>query len=188
MDCEKCVNELTAYLDGELSEPRAREIGLHTQVCRSCSAELQAMKESAAFLDSRVRTVEPRPEMWQNVRARISVLEAPAPSDGLTGFIEMHRWATVAAGLIAAVALAAGAWEFISYEQSQKQLRQYMNAYVQERESRDAGASPGKFSPSTGAVPRSPISPVAFSGDDSNPFLKVDSIPDGNPFRAEAQR
>ncbi len=188
MDCEQCTNEMTAYLDGELSEFRAQEIGVHTKACRSCAAELEALEEAAALMDSRVKMVEPRPEIWHNVHARISAMEVPAPGAGLLGFIEIHRWATVAVALIAAVVLTAGVWEFMLYEKSQNQLQHYMNAYIQERESRDMTASrPPGTSPKAGAAPRSPITPVALSTEDSNPFLQIESIPDSNPFR-EAQR
>lgn len=189
MECEKCTDDLTAYLDGELSEWRAGEIKAHAEACPSCAAELLALKDSAAFVEPRVHAVELRPEVWQGVRARISAMEAPAPGLGLLGFIEMHRRATAAAALIATVAVVIGLWDYVRYEQSQKQLDQYMNAYIQQREAQNVPRAPAlnvstKQNPAHGA-----ISPVVYRGGyDGNPFLQIDFIPDSNPFRVEAQR
>jgi len=188
MECEKCTDNLTAYLDEELSESRAAEIKAHIQACPSCAAELSALKDSAGFIESRVHAVELRPQVWQGVRARISVMEAPAPNVGLLGFINMHPWATMAAVLTMMVAVGIGSWNYMRYAQAQKRLELYMNTYIQQREARHAPSAPDLIvSPDlnlSGAT-----GPVIYRGEyESNPFLEVSFIPEGNPFRVEAQR
>jgi anti-sigma factor RsiW len=189
MECEQCRDELTAYLDGELSEARARDVKVHTESCRSCAAELRALKDSAEFVESRVHTVELRPVVWQGIRGRISAMEAPEPTVGLIGFIEMHRWVIATTALAAVFALMIGFWSYMRYEQSQKQLDRYMNAYIQQRETRNASITPvPKVTPEQEAAPGI-ISPLVYRGDyDGNPFLQIDSVPESNPFRMEAQR
>lgn len=187
MECEQCMDELTAYLDGELSEARAGAVKAHTESCPQCAAELLDLKDAAKFIESRVHAVEPRPAMWQGIRGRISAMEAPAV--GLIGFIEMHRWVTAATALAATFALVIGLWSYVRYEQSQKQLDRYMNTYIQQRETQNASITPApKVAPEQEAAPGT-ISPLVYrEGYDANPFLQIDSVPESNPFRVEAQR
>jgi len=189
MECEQCMDELTAYLDGELSEARTGQVKAHMASCPSCAAELQALKEAAEFVESRVHGVELRPELWQGIRGRISGVEAPEPVVGLIGFIEIHRWTAAATALGATFALAIGLWSYVRYEQSQKQLERYMNAYIQQREAQNASITPApKVPPEQESAPAR-FSPIVYRGGyEGNPFLQVDSVPESNPFRVEAQR
>jgi len=181
MECERCREDLTAYLDGELSESGAQEVRIHTEACRSCAAELESLRGSAEFFESGVQAVELSPALWHNVQARISAMEAPVPAGTLLNFFEAHRWATAAAAAVAVVVIAVGAWNFMRYEQSQRDLKRYMNTYIQQRES-------SNLAPEISTAAPNAISPVSYRGEESNPFLQVDSIPDRNPFRMEAQR
>jgi outer membrane lipoprotein-sorting protein len=45
MNCQECQDELTAYLEGLLDEPRQSQIDLHVAECVACQAELQAVRE-----------------------------------------------------------------------------------------------------------------------------------------------
>ena len=189
MECEKCTDDLTAYLDHELSEARAEAVKAHTEACRSCAAELLALKDAAEFVDSSVHAVGLRPEVWQGIRDRVSAMEAPEPTVGLFGFIEMHRWTASAAALAATVALVMGFWSYVRYEQSQKELHKYIDAYIQQREAHNASLAPvSNISTEQRPAPGT-ISPLIYRGEyDGNPFLQVDSVTESNPFRVEAQR
>jgi len=157
--------------------------------CRACAAEMAELRESAAFMESQVLLAEPPPEIWQNVRARISYLQPPAPAPGFLGLLGMHRWAAAAATLTVIAAVGLGLWSYRRYEQTQ-QLNEYMNAYIQERESQRSGYRVPvlnvPFSPKTGQGATEPA--VGRRGYDFNPFVQIDSTSYSNPFRTEAQR
>ena len=189
MECEKCTDDLTAYLDGELSEQRALQIKSHVAACRSCASELAALEDSAGFFGANLREVEPASEVWQDIRTRISVMEAPTPALGLLGFLELHRWAVAGAALIITAVVGISVWGYWRREQSDRQLREYMNAYIQQRESQN----PGRMSVPNDSSPQvkrdATAKPNPYRGDDDfNPFMQVDYTPYSNPFRAEAQR
>lgn len=181
MQCEDYMVDLTAYLDGELSEARTREIDSHVRACAPCAAELDALKHSAMFLDS-VDVKELRPELWQNIEARISKMDPPVTNPGLFGLMEVHRWLT--AGAVATMAAVVfGVWGYVRYEQSQKQLERYMNTYIQEREAQRPISFPDMPS---GQNPE--FTPASMREGDRNPFVEVQPIFYSNPFSAETQR
>jgi anti-sigma factor RsiW len=179
MECENCLDDMTAYMDRELSARRTQEIKSHLEACPGCRDEYSALVESATLIDSHAGVAQLRPEVWQNVRARISAMEAPVPGRGFLGFLELHRWTAAAAMLLVVAAVALGVWSYLRYEQSQKELQDYMNAYIQQRGAQDAGstASVLKARDSQGpAVPR-------IYG--NNPFVQADETEPINLFRTE---
>jgi anti-sigma factor RsiW len=126
MDCTQCAEALTAFLDGELSRPDSEGIRTHLQSCPSCAAELQGLREAAEFVASHHRELEPGPESWNLVRARIHQ-KAPPSRFGL-----IRRWQIAAA---TAAVLAAFALLYLQQQQTRTQnLNRYIAQYVQQRE------------------------------------------------------
>ena len=44
MDCRQCTENLTAYLDGELSAADSAQMRSHLEICDSCTAELRGIR------------------------------------------------------------------------------------------------------------------------------------------------
>jgi len=130
MDCRLCNDELTAYIDGELSSSAAAEMRKHLEKCPPCHEELQALREAAAFVESHAREVEPVPEIWNNLRARIAEMPAPTGPSGFFQFLVVNRWAAAVATLASTVVLALGLWGYMERQASQRVFESYMNDYL----------------------------------------------------------
>jgi hypothetical protein len=179
MDCERCVDDLTAYLDNELTPRKSEEIRAHLVKCGKCSNELQELAESASYLETRIKEIPLKPEIWNNVKAQLSTMEAAQPSS--FSLYWLWRLPKVTATVLATTSiLALGYWGYFNYEQSQESLRYYMNAYVTARNSQLHGpqASLALTSADSKAGGRSQL-------DTDNPFVELLSDTYQNPFRSE---
>ncbi len=176
MDCRQCQEELTAYLDDELPPSTAANVRFHVEQCKPCAAELRGLEESAAFLESNLRAVELRKEVWGHVRARIAV-EAPQARPAWIRLFLGNRWLAATATLAAAAVLALGIWSYRQHELEQLGLEQYMTDYLQHRELREQRRT------------KAPeiLVPPDVPDDMANPFVTVRATMTDNPFRQEAQ-
>lgn len=170
MDCKQCAENLTAYLDGELSAADSERVQSHLGFCPTCSEELRGLRETVNFVESHNCILEPRIGSWNLVRARI-IAEQPVSPSGFWGF---NRWRFAMATLAIVAAFALG---YLQYQQTQrKNLDRYISEYVQEREAQRKthlgliGADFGSRSEN-------------LSGD--NPFVSIKATVAGNPFRLE---
>lgn len=176
MDCNECTDMLTAFLDEEVSAREAEQIRSHLGACKSCSDEWLSLKDSKEFIESHVHELEPRPEAWNLVRARISVNpEAPSAFH----FFALKRWRIAMA--TAALALVASGLGYLQYQQNQKKtLEKYVSQYIQEREARwQANAVLANTPLGTGFAEANPYA--------DNPFLEIKATVSDNPFRSEDQ-
>jgi len=157
MDCRQCAEDLTAFLDGELSEASSGQVQSHLQTCTSCSEEFRSLREAAEFVESHNRTLEPRSGSWNMVRARITTENVPSPSHSWLS----NRWRLAVAALVLVAAFTAG---YLQYQQSQKKdLDRYVSEYMQQRKT--------LVNYRTGSY-------------DDNPFIEI-KAPVDNPFRSE---
>ena len=171
MDCKRCAEDLTAYLDGELSPRRSAEIRAHLDACNNCSKEMQDLADSVSFIGSRTKEVSLKPEIWNNIRAQLSTLEGVQPS-GFSQFW-LWRWPKVTATALAtASVLALGFWGYLNYEQSQESLRHYMDAYITVRDSQLHGQEAS-------------LALASANSKTDNPFAEPLSDTYHNPFRSE---
>ena len=182
VDCERFANDLTAYLDRELSDARMIEVKSHLEICDCCRKEYRSLELSARFIETHAREMQPAPEIWKRVRSKISSMEAPAPAPGLLQFLVASPWWSGAATIAAMAVCAFGIWSYTQNQAAKRDLIQYMTRYVQVREAEEqthrteAAVTPG-------ADPDSFIR-AKYS---DNPFVTMDSTPDKNPFRSEDQ-
>ncbi len=178
MDCPECCDNLTAYLDGELAEALVERMKRHLEECAPCRVEFRELRESSDFVARNVRALEPVPEIWNNLRARIAEMPAPGGSFGFFRILVLNRWKAAAATLAATVILALGLWGFLQYQQSQRELASYMSEYLQKRaiqESMHALRMNGE---------NNNPSPV-LKGYPDNPFMSIKAVSFDNPFRSE---
>jgi hypothetical protein len=180
MNCERCAEDLTAYLDGELPPQRAAEIRAHLNECGNCASEMQGLADSAAFLESNTKEIPLRPEIWNNVKAQLSTMEAAQPAD-FTSFW-LWRWPRVAATVFAtASVLVLGFWGYLSYEESRESLRHYMNEYVT---ARDAQLHKQGMANALASANSNAGGGIQFERMD-NPFAEPLTDTYHNPFRSE---
>jgi len=162
MDCAQCAENMTAYLDGELSASDAERMRLHLSACALCSGELGSLQEAANFIESYRKELEPRLESWNLVRARISQADSFSPFRSL-------RWRVALATLAITAALALG---YLQYQQIQRTaLDKYISEYVREREARGKERS---------ILANEIEIPYA-----NNPFIEVKATLVDNPFQSE---
>ena len=179
MSCTNYLNDLTAYLDGELDARRARKMESHLAECAGCAAEYRQSRAGDEFVIAHAATLESGPELWNNLRARIAALPEPLGSRGLFDLWFGRRWLAAAAGVAAAAVMTAGLWGYLSYRESQRALERYMWQYVQERESELALTS------FNAAMRRSPgsrdMDGITLM---ENPFSITQPVAFDNPFRS----
>ena len=181
MDCRLCSDELTAYLDGEISGTAAEQIRRHLEECPPCQDELQALRGAAAFVESHAREVDPVPEIWNNLRARIAAMPPPASRSGFFQFLVVNRWAAMAATLTSTVILALGLWGYLAHQSSRKALESYMSDYIAMRAVTErlhaVEARQWRHLKSEGGVARTPFP--------ENPFVDHRPVSLANPFVSE---
>jgi len=180
MNCQRCVDELTAYLDGELTPPTADEIRTHLSECGNCTREMQDLADSALFIESRIKEIPLRPEIWNNVKAQLSTMEAAQPAG--SSLFWLWQWPKTAATVFAAACvLALGFWGYLNYEESQESLRRYMNEYVT---ARDAQLQKQGMANALASANSNAGRGVQFERM-NNPFAEPLADTYRNPFRSE---
>jgi anti-sigma factor RsiW len=174
MDCPNCVDDLTAYMDGELSPRIAERLRSHLNGCASCAAELRGLQEAAVFVDSHLRELNPRPDVWANVRSQIAVIEVSARPTGFLQILHANRWLTASVALAATLLLTLGVREYLQMRRSDEAFQQYMTEQIEIRRLQDE-------MPRLDAQVSDPTSQAGFS---DNPFVTVsEETTFRNPFR-----
>jgi hypothetical protein len=174
MDCKKCADEMTAFLDAELSDREAEQMRSHLNACNSCSEELVSLRESREFIESRVGELVPRPEAWNIVRTRISM---DPPSRSFFDIFTLTRWRVVIATL---ALMLTGGLGYMQYQQTEKKtLEKYISKYVREREAQwQAKSVLANTRPGSEFNEANPFA--------DNPFLEIKAtVVSDNPFRSE---
>jgi anti-sigma factor RsiW len=161
MECRKCSENLTAFLDGELSSAESGQIQSHLRLCPSCSKELQSLREAEEFCASHHREIMPNPGSWNLVRARLS--ETSAIPVSRASIFSRFRWAMAILAVVAIFAFA-----YTEYQQIQERnFERYVSQYMQQRKSQ---------------IVRQSTSQNPYG---NNPFLEVEETVIENPFRSE---
>ncbi len=170
MDCNRCIEDLTAYLDGELNPGDSAQVQSHLKTCPSCSQELSSFQQAAAFVGSHVKELGLPLGSWNRVRDRIS---APKSRRFWTLPFPMG-WRTAIAAIACIAILASG---YLWYQQiEQRNLDAYIAQYEKAREAHRsfrrviANVESGLASDT-----------VAID----NPFIEARVSFDLNPFRSE---
>jgi len=133
MDCHKCSEELTALLDGELAESAANAVRSHLEACPPCREEYRDLNESAAFIERHAAELDPIPEIWNNLRARISEMPPPAAARGFFPFLILNRWVAATATLGATLVLFLGMWGYMQYRASDREFQAFVSEYLLQR-------------------------------------------------------
>ncbi len=166
MDCNQCAENLTAFMDGELSAEDEGRLRTHLDNCTSCADELRSLRESADFIESHKRELELSAGSWNLVRARITAAELSSPSRFFP--LSRLRMAMAALAIIAVLG-------YLQYQQVQrKNLDRYISHYIEERKAHEQAKSILADSNPTIEIPYA-----------DNPFIEVNATLADNPFRSE---
>ncbi len=179
MNCTESTNNLTAYIDQQLSGTETKDLESHLGSCPNCREELESLRESSAFLDSKVRELDLNPALWNTVRVRISSTPAPATPSSFWDFLALPRWVSVAAASAALLVLGGlGVSEYLKHEETRQALSQYMQQYVQAREAQEQLHQ-------SSAVSMTPTEQAKYS---DNPFVaSSEETQYSNPFLEQGQ-
>jgi hypothetical protein len=170
MDCKQCAENLTAFLDAELSPAEAAEVSCHLQTCASCADELQSLRKAAEYIESGIKEIAPKIETWRLVQARISTAQVSHPQ---LRFFSL-RWHLAATMLAVFGIFGLGYMQYRQFEK--RNLNSYIAKYTQERDARIRAV----LTSSGGSV-------GAENTYRGNPFIEVNFTPADNPFLLEGR-
>jgi hypothetical protein len=71
MNCQLCREELSAYIDNELSENIATQLRLHLTTCLECKEEYESLLKMQVLMDE-AEVFEPDPTLWLRVEQQIT--------------------------------------------------------------------------------------------------------------------
>ncbi|QUV92151.1 anti-sigma factor [Chloracidobacterium aggregatum] len=75
MDCERCLEQLDAYLDGELDAPDASLLSAHLRQCPNCQAEYRAREwENRLYRDMAAGVSLPE-GLWPRIAAGLAAVD-----------------------------------------------------------------------------------------------------------------
>lgn len=174
MDCRECSSEMTAFMDGELSQSRRAEVRSHIDSCPACAREMSDLREAVDFVRAHHRQLDLQPAGWSRVLVHLESAGKTRGFGWLTfGFA---RWQPVAIALTG-FGLMIAAWSYQRHAESRRALERYMIQYVQAREAQERlQGLPGRRETVVGSV-----NPETGNGE--NPFLPVRQTTEENPFR-----
>ncbi|MGH7500467.1 MAG: anti-sigma factor family protein [Longimicrobiales bacterium] len=76
LDCEQVLHDLFAWLDGDLTDERHRQVSAHLEVCRSCFSRADFETRLKQHLREVGRATVP-PEAEQRLRSIVDRLPGP---------------------------------------------------------------------------------------------------------------
>jgi hypothetical protein len=174
MNCQIYTENLTAYLDGELSRRETEELESHLEVCSRCAQERNSMEEAFLFIDNSLsQPLKPAPEIWGHIRSRISEPAVHAPLPGFLQIFQTSRWAPMAAAVAAALIIGLGLWGYVHHRETDPDLNQYMTQYIEARELEEQmhqSDNPPVIYPTHGEFEANPFVVEAVDTSFSNPF------------------
>jgi hypothetical protein len=110
MKCDDCLNLLTEYMDGEVSEHDAAAVSAHLITCINCVNELESLTAEQEIYSRYDRELNISPSLWNAIEARTAVEQGPAQKSGwrasLAGLFTIPRFGFAFSGAMAVVIIA----------------------------------------------------------------------------------
>ncbi len=115
MDCERCLEQLDAYLDGELDASSASVLAAHLRQCPDCQAECHAREWEARLYRDMAAGVSLPAGLWSRIAAGMAAVderEQRRSGGGRTDWFrpEKFGWWRLGGALACFVVLAVGLW------------------------------------------------------------------------------
>ena len=110
MKCDDCLNLLTEYIDGEVSEHDAAQVSAHLIKCTNCANEFDVLTAEQEIYARYDRELNISPSMWNAIEARTIAERRPAEKSSLrsslTGLFAIPRFGFAFSGALAVVVIA----------------------------------------------------------------------------------
>ena len=107
MKCDDCLNLLTEYIDGEVSDHDAAAVSAHLITCINCANELEALTAEQEIYARYDRELNISPSMWNAIEARTTAEHGPAQKSSwrasLAALFAIPRFGFVFSGAMAVV-------------------------------------------------------------------------------------
>ena len=128
MDCQACIESLTAFVDDELSAGEKEKLETHLTQCQPCRQEHESFLDSYQLVDQ-LTYLETDPALWTQIRSEITHLPADKPSwlSPLQSFFSI-RWIPVTAGTFGVVILS-----FFFLSDPKVEMQQEFQVYLEQR-------------------------------------------------------
>jgi anti-sigma factor RsiW len=141
MECQICAENLTAYLDSELSQEESKQVANHLESCRSCREEFDSMVFARQMTDFHLPDIELQPATWNQIERQIRSLRpartaVPRPLRSWTPAVARPALARAAiVAILGLVALSAYvAWPSLTPNDN---VERSLLAYVQQMEAKE---------------------------------------------------
>jgi anti-sigma factor RsiW len=180
MSCREICEDASAYLDGQLAPGRRAAIEAHLDTCCECVEEFKSLQRATGFVASRLRELEPPPDLWLRIETAITSPPREPAQVRLLQLVLGKPWRFAAAAAALTLALGAGTYSLVQYRHTQASLERYMTEYVKARDS----GQPALVR--THPIPPARQEKVIRAQFTENPFAEDDIIgPIENPFQSE---
>lgn len=95
MNCERCREQLEDFLYGELSQTQTTAIRDHLRGCVACHTVCEDLEHEQELFTQYYEqsALEPAPEMWEAIRARIGAESSPVPRRNL--LVRLREWSNL---------------------------------------------------------------------------------------------
>ncbi len=170
MDCQACIDSLTAFLDDELSAPEKEVLQTHLTQCRPCRQEHESLLDSYQWVDQ-LTDLEMDSTGWTRIHSEITHLAPGKPAwVSPFQFLFGSRWIPVAAGTLGVAILS-----FFFLAGPKAEMQDEFQVYLEQREQM--------------VIRRPPPSPLEgireITTDLPNPFTVSYDSSQSNPFTQE---
>jgi anti-sigma factor RsiW len=163
--CEDFRNNLSEYLDGEVSPDFALQFQEHLADCGRCQEELASFEQVGKIITTHLPTLEPPPDIWYSVHRNI--LSAPVVPP--LRFSLSMKWASAFAMLVVALVVAGALifrhWDqvhrveqtFTTHAKARQQTLRQGNPFGSAVLSLDGVSKDNPFSPYLRVKPKNPF-------------------------------
>ncbi len=137
MDCQACIESLTAFVDDELSAKKKEALETHLTQCRPCRQEHESLLDSYQLVDQ-LSYLEMDPALWTQIHSEITRLPTDKPSwFSPFQFFFGIRWIPITAGTLGIAILS-----FFFLNDSKVEMQQEFQVYLEQREQMELRPTP----------------------------------------------
>ena len=88
MNCERAIDLIDAFVDGELADDVLTDFTAHLSACEDCSKELELVQRENELLETYHRRIEPPESLWNDIHAALTADEQQVAVTPNPSFVE----------------------------------------------------------------------------------------------------